>query len=77
MGDGMARRVFRAEIGLTLKAYHRRARLIWARDALGRGETVKSIAFACGYTHLGNFTRAYRQEFGESPTETRQRTRQG
>lgn len=77
VGSSMAGRVFRAEVGMTLNAYQRRARLGWARDALWRGETVKSIAFACGYTHLGNFTRAYRQEFGESPTETRLRARHG
>ncbi len=74
MGDQMARRVFQAEFGTTLAAHRRTARLVKAQAALRDGATsVKQISFACGYTHIGNFTRAYKQHFGETPSDTRAR----
>lgn len=71
MSEAMTLRIFRNVTGLTLTAYLRQARLRWARRELEDGKAVKVIAFACGYTHVGNFTRAYRQAFGEAPNETR------
>lgn len=72
MGDQMARRVFQMEFGTTLSAYTRTARLTKAQAALRDGTTsVKQIGFACGYAHIGNFTRAYKQHFGETPSDTR------
>ncbi len=74
MGDQMARRVFQAEFGTTLAAYTRTARFAKAQAALRGGTTsVKQISFACGYAHIGNFTRAYKQHFGETPSDTRAR----
>lgn len=77
MGDQMARRVFPAVFGTTLAAHTRIARLTHARGKLSDGgASVKQISFDCGYTHIGNFTRAYKQHFGETPSDTRARAGQ-
>ena len=59
----------------------RNLRLDLARDRLaeqGRGSLISDIAMDCGFGHLGRFSIAYRQRFGETPSETmrRQRRRQ-
>lgn len=51
-------------------------RLKSAREALqspSPANTVSSIAYACGFSHLGRFTAAYRRRFDESPSETLRR----
>lgn len=51
-------------------------RLKSARDLLlrpSRGDTVTSIAMKCGFTHVGRFAEAYRERFGEKPSETLKR----
>ncbi|MEZ5471882.1 MAG: AraC family transcriptional regulator [Marinicella sp.] len=35
--------------------------------------SVKSIALQLGYAHVGNFSRAYKNKFGETPNQARQR----
>jgi len=48
-------------------------RLRSAREALqspSPADSVSSIAYACGFAHLGRFTATYRRRFGESPSET-------
>lgn len=78
MGDAMARRVFRAEFGTTPAAYARRIRMAQARRTLiENGASIKEIAFDSGYSHVGNFTRAYVREFGENPSATREKARNG
>jgi AraC-like DNA-binding protein len=55
-----------------------RMRLERARERLladGPAETVTTIALDCGFAHLGRFPAAYRQAFGELPTETLARSR--
>jgi AraC-like DNA-binding protein len=39
--------------------------------------SVKACALACGFWHLSDFSRSYRSQFGESPSETLARGRQG
>lgn len=34
------------------------------------GENVTSVAYDCGFTHLGRFAGAYRARYGEAPSET-------
>lgn len=49
------------------------SRLRLARKALLCATTEKSvtsIALACGFSHLGRFSTAYRKRFGEKPSET-------
>ncbi|MGD9785405.1 MAG: helix-turn-helix transcriptional regulator [Hyphomicrobiaceae bacterium] len=40
-------------------------------------ENVTAIAISCGLTHLGRFSLAYRGMFGESPSETLHKRRNG
>ncbi len=48
-------------------------RLALARSLLTAepARTVTDVAIDCGFTHLSRFSGAYRQAFGESPSETR------
>lgn len=52
------------------------SRLKAAREALLRSiptDTVASIALACGFSHLGRFSKTYRDRFGETPSTTMRR----
>jgi AraC-like DNA-binding protein len=65
---------FRDQLGLTPNAYLRLLRLNGARAELltpSRETTsVTRVATRWGFLHLGRFTRAYRNLFGESPAAT-------
>lgn len=37
------------------------------------GKTIADVAYHWGFRHLGEFNRKYREVFGETPSETRQR----
>jgi transcriptional regulator GlxA family with amidase domain len=54
--------------------YLRQVRLRRARQALQAAEhhqvTVRSIAAGLGILHMGRFAAAYREAFGETPSET-------
>jgi len=39
-----------------------------------KGTSVQSIAYACGFSHLGRFSAVYRKHFGELPRETLRRS---
>lgn len=43
-----------------------RAMLLHARDA----DRVADVALSCGFVNLGRFASAYREKFGESPSDT-------
>lgn len=67
--------VFRRRLGLTPFEYLRTLRLHHARrDLLAhRGEphvTVRAVGRRWGLVHPGRFSIAYREQFGESPSET-------
>ncbi len=68
---------FKQTMGLTPVAYLARLRLHRVRDALQapvRGaRTVSSIALDWGFWHFGEFSRAYRDCFGELPSKTLRR----
>src|SRR5579864_2826610 len=69
-------RTFERLTGITPHQYVRRARL---RDAASRlaaeREKVLEIAYDCGFGDVSNFNRAFRSEFGVSPTNFRIRER--
>jgi len=71
---------FREILGTTPMAYLIRLRLHRARRALRaarRGSTtVSAAALDAGFWHFGEFSRAYRQCFGELPSETLRRRRE-
>lgn len=63
---------FRAQTGQTPKAFIRSYRLDRVRQALRHDdrEPISVVARRWGFTHLGQFARYYRQQFGELPSET-------
>ena len=70
---------FKGALGLTPVAYLSRLRLHRVRDALQtatRGaRTVSAVALDWGFWHFGEFSRAYKECFGELPSETLRRHR--
>jgi AraC-like DNA-binding protein len=57
----------------------REARIDMSRDLLlraGATERVADIALSCGFVNLGRFASAYRERFGETPSQTLRAVRQ-
>jgi transcriptional regulator GlxA family with amidase domain len=69
---------FKEIMGLTPVAYLTRVRLHRVRAALleaTQGSTTVSVeALAWGFWHFGDFSRAYKECFGELPSDTLRRT---
>ena len=68
---------FRKYYGVSPMSYLRNVRLDRARLCLketASEATVTNVALECGFTHLGKFAGAYRDRFGELPSETLQGT---
>lgn len=66
---------FRQSLGVTPIQYLRDVRLDMARFHLLRRQNrakVSEIAYDCGYSHLGRFSRDFRARFGHAPSETNQ-----
>lgn len=62
--------------GMSLHRYLRLRRLWLVRRQLLEGTpSVKASALAFGFWHFGDFSRSYRAEFGETPSETLARVR--
>lgn len=71
---------FHDHYGVSPMRYVRDARFARARGALLRAdgnESVTQIAMTWGFSHLGRFAIEYRARFGESPSQTRRRDRNG
>jgi len=70
--------VFKKQTGLTFRQYRTRQRLEKARELLSDGERrVSDVAFESGFESIPYFNRAFRREFGCSPTEFRVRRNPG
>ncbi len=64
--------LFRREVALTPMQYLKNTRLDRARYHLLRRHNrapVTEIAFDCGYSHLGRFSRDFRARFGQAPRD--------
>jgi AraC family ethanolamine operon transcriptional activator len=65
---------FIAACGMSPQSYLKRRRLMMVHRALKAGgpeaPLVKSVALAHGFWHLGNFAHDYREQFGQSPSDT-------
>jgi AraC-like DNA-binding protein len=65
---------FGRELGMPPMTYLRRVRLRHARDTLVRADpgstTVRAVATGLGFAHMGRFTAAYRDHYGENPSTT-------
>ena len=70
-------RAFQHAAGTSPMQYVQKLRLERIRAELirpgGEDRTIADLAYCWGYRHLGEFNRKYRQSFGETPSETRQR----
>lgn len=63
--------VVRRYRGMSLHRYLRLRRLWLVRQRLLAGaDSVKAVALAFGFWHLSDFSRSYRVQFGETPSET-------
>jgi transcriptional regulator GlxA family with amidase domain len=65
---------FRRDLATPPMTYLRQIRLRRARDELRAAHreatTVRGVAVGLGILHMGRFAAAYREAFGESPSET-------
>jgi len=69
---------FQKSRGYSPMDFVKRVRLAHARKMLGQPEeatSVTNVAFECGFGNLGHFASYYRQQFGEVPSVTLQRSR--
>ena len=68
---------FKRDLGMPPMAYVRHVRLLRAHTALKRGTSadtmVSAVATSLGFSHMSRFTVAYRETFGELPSETLRR----
>lgn len=67
---------FRDALALSPTAYLKQVRLTRIRDELlaaGDSTTIAQVARKWGFHHLGRLSSAYRQQFGELPSETLRR----
>jgi AraC-like DNA-binding protein len=63
---------FAEHLELAPMTYLRNVRLDHCRRLLAEGRgSVTDVAQECGFTHLGRFSAAYRERFGELPSQTR------
>ncbi|AWM00981.1 AraC family transcriptional regulator [Bradyrhizobium amphicarpaeae] len=63
--------VVRRYRGMSLHRYLRLRRLWLVRQRLLAGaDSVKAVALAFGFWHLSDFSRSYRDQFGEAPSHT-------
>lgn len=65
--------LFRKTEGVSVVSYIRERRLSVARSRLlfaTGGDSVTSIALSAGFSHLGEFSLKYREQFGETPSST-------
>lgn len=72
-------RAFHQASDTTPMQYVHAQRLQRVRGELARADaaaTIAGIAYQWGFRHLGEFNRKYRETYGETPTATRQRSRQ-
>lgn len=68
--------VVRRYRGMSLHRYLRVHRLWLVRKRLLAGaDSVKAVALAFGFWHLSDFSRSYRNQFGEPPSQTLERGR--
>lgn len=64
--------VFSSVMGVTMRSYLTELRLRRAAELLESGDmSVTAICFACGYSSLSHFLRAFHQKYGASPGQHR------
>lgn len=61
-------RRFREETGYTIHGYITEKRLLLAQQLLVQGLSLGETALRCGYQEYSTFSRAYKKQFGHSPS---------
>lgn len=61
-------RKFKEFTGLSLYQYIMKKRLLLARNMLRTGTSVMNACFLCGFNDYSNFFKAFKREFGKSPS---------
>ncbi|MDO5134882.1 MAG: AraC family transcriptional regulator [Eubacteriales bacterium] len=61
-------RKFKEKTGCTLHSYIVGKRLLYARDLISQGTPVLKASSLCGFSDYTTFSRAYKKQFGSSPT---------
>jgi AraC-like DNA-binding protein len=67
-------RLFRQQMGTTVREYIARVRLDRAAHAIRRGDKIEAVALEIGYRSKKNFYRRFRQQFGITPGAFRKRS---
>ena len=63
---------FKEVYGMKLYEFYNYNRLSKARQSIESGEsTIKDAAYRSGYSNLSNFSKAFKKEFGLSPSQVR------
>lgn len=62
-------RRFRDETGYTIHGYVTEKRLLLAQQLLEQGLPMGETALRCGYQEYSTFSRAYKKQFGRSPSK--------
>jgi len=67
-----AARLFKREMGIGVREYSKRRRLVTAALMLGASSlSIKQVAAELGYRDVRDFSRAFKASFSKSPTEFR------
>lgn len=66
-------RAFKQSRGYTPFEFAKRMRLSHARRMLEAGDSATTVAFACGFSDLGRFSKDFAQAFGERPSDVLKR----
>ncbi|MEH6739465.1 MAG: helix-turn-helix domain-containing protein, partial [Sulfitobacter sp.] len=62
-------RLFKRYLGLSPAQYYKNIRLDYGRNLIVETDlSVNEISFACGFNSRTNFSKCYKQRFGESPS---------
>jgi len=64
-------RLMVTDVGVSPLTWFHRARMAKAQAWVSAGHSVKETAYALGYDHANDLSRAYRRHFGHSPTASR------
>lgn len=67
-------RRFRDETGYTVHNYVTNKRLLYAKQMISGGESATDVCFKCGFRDYSTFSRAYRKQFGVSPSGRKKKT---
>lgn len=59
---------FKKETGYTIGNYLNIKRLRYAKELIQSGSPVSQACFECGFRNYSTFSRAYKKQFGSSPT---------